>query len=104
MVILAFSGSEAESSAVVVKDWLLTDARMKMREFDDVLVHSGFYDALALVYKDVKAGIEEHKGDREIWVTGHSLGAALAVMAAYQLAHDGIPVTGVLSPGYTIPT
>ena len=46
-------------------------------------VHNGFKKALDEVWKDLVAYIHSiHTPDRTLWVTGHSLGAALATLAA----------------------
>ena len=46
-------------------------------------VHRGFKDALDEVWKDLVAYLRSiHTGNRSLWVTGHSLGAALATLAA----------------------
>ena len=34
-----------------------------------------------------------------VWVTGHSLGAALATLATIRLTNDGIPVNGLYTYG-----
>jgi triacylglycerol lipase len=44
-------------------------------------VHDGFHDALDVVWSDILAEIQRHP-DRPVWFTGHSLGAAVATLAA----------------------
>jgi hypothetical protein len=59
---------------------LLTDIRFAaVTEGDRGLVHVGFRDALDLLWPRLPALLE---GDRPLWFTGHSLGAALATLAA----------------------
>ncbi len=59
-------------------------------------VHTGFYDATSVFMKDAfKKMVELHEKfpDFEIDVTGHSLGASLAVLAANELRLVGMDVT-----------
>lgn len=49
-------------------------------------IHRGFRDALDEVWPDVCACVEELiAGARTLWVTGHSLGGALALLAAVRI-------------------
>jgi len=76
--VLAFRGTE-----VTKPQDILTD--IKASRTGDV--HGGFMTA----YKGVSAEITKSLSDLEavpLYVTGHSLGAALAVVATYSLEHD----------------
>jgi triacylglycerol lipase len=57
------------------------------------MVHSGFWEEANKVYpgilEAVKAG---RKKDEKVYVCGHSLGGAMAVLVAEMLCHDKIPV------------
>lgn len=50
--------------------------------------HSGFTDAYSLVKADVRRYIDESKPDN-VWVTGHSLGGAMAVACGIDLTLNG---------------
>lgn len=84
VIITAFRGTEPK----VVKDWL-TDARARLAAGPKNLgqVHTGFSTALSAVYDQIKNTIinEFQDNGQSLWFTGHSLGAALATLAARQI-------------------
>lgn len=105
-----FRGSENSDSDVnegAIKayyDWILTDFNIfKVRvpgEAKNVRVHRGFWNALAVAYPPLKRQITSHlKGGRKIWVTGFSLGGALATVGSYRLIGEGFPVKGTVAFG-----
>jgi len=51
-------------------------------------VHAGFKHALDLVWKDVAAALATLH--TPLFIAGHSLGAALAILAGERLGHDGV--------------
>jgi predicted lipase len=64
--------------------------------------HAGFVQALDLLWENVMAALyDAHVIDEEktLWVTGHSLGGALALLAANRLDHIGIKVHEVQTFG-----
>lgn len=85
-ITVVFRGSESKY------DWYYDLSIMKRQLWDDVYVHSGFYNQLHTnqVYEElvkiIKELISEHP-DYHIYVTGHSLGAALSTLFGYELAH-----------------
>lgn len=97
--ILAFRGTEK-----ALEDWLTdADARQHAPAWADagegIGIHRGFHDALEHVWDEVITRLAEAK--RPIWITGHSLGGALAVLAASRLARErpALPVAGVYTFG-----
>ena len=54
-------------------------------------VHRGFYAEYDKVIPGIKDALKKHnkKGDKTVWVTGHSLGGAMAVLVAAELQPDG---------------
>jgi hypothetical protein len=112
-VVLAFRGTEAPTSIDGLKDWLLTDAANLLivpegRLGTDLAAagvgarfHQGFVTALADVWEPVWDSVqaERKKEDRPLWVTGHSLGGALALLAAWMLRRKFVGVHQVYTYG-----
>jgi thioesterase domain-containing protein len=62
-------------------------------------VHRGFAGALDSVWSQVLAAAQELGRDRPLFVAGHSLGAALAQLAAMRLASHGLTIAGLYTYG-----
>ena len=77
--ILSFRGTDS------IKDWL-TDAEIEqVNHGEKMKLHKGFFKAYLSVDSKVLNAIETH--DRKpLWIIGHSLGGALASIAAFMLA------------------
>ena len=102
IIILAFRGTEPKK----YRDWI-TDAQVKKVPGPAGKVHKGFKKALMAVWNDhggkpgVRRTIEEFQDNGQtLWVTGHSLGAALATLAVAELRlRDDRPVNGLVTIG-----
>ena len=70
--IVAFAGTDP-----ALGDNIITDARVRLTPKD---THTGFQDACDAAFPKIKPLIQA--GPRPLFFTGHSLGAALAVLAA----------------------
>lgn len=55
---------------------------------ENARVHEGFALATEAVWPEIVAWLASERGDRPVWLTGHSLGAALAHVAAAGLLGD----------------
>jgi len=63
-----------------LRNWL-TDLDCAYTRLGNMRVHRGFYEALESVRTDLEAGIQATHYQR-LWLTGHSLGGALAMLCA----------------------
>ena len=112
-IVVAFRGSERPSSLDGFKDWLLTNARNFLvlpegrigTDFAAAGVgarfHRGFMSALAEVWDPLYAAVDEafKKQQRPIWITGHSLGGAIALLAAWRFHQQFLPVHRICTFG-----
>ena len=70
---------------------LLTDAWARkgpISHGSPVKAHLGFVSALDLVYSDVLKFLKKNSTGKKLYITGHSLGGALASLLGYRLAQD----------------
>jgi hypothetical protein len=105
VVIVAFRGTELASGwSKMIADFIRTDANILLKmvpEFGSgARVHSGFWNAFSAVRNRLITLVLNHRNaSQRIWVTGHSLGGAQAVLAARTFKHHNIPVQGIYTYG-----
>ncbi len=112
-IVVAFRGSEGPTNIDGLKDWLLTNAMNLLivpqgklsTEFLAAGVgakfHQGFVGAITDIWDELYPQLEaEVKAkDRPVWVTGHSLGGALALLGAWLFKRKFISVHQVYTFG-----
>jgi hypothetical protein len=94
VAIVAFRGTVSIGNA-------LTDIETALIHHDIFpgLIHCGFARAVDAVYPTVRMLLTGLDRNMPIWVTGHSLGGALATLVAHRLVNEGLPVRAVYSYG-----
>jgi triacylglycerol lipase len=96
LVVLAFRGTETYN----LRDWM-TDFKIRMVEVWGVgRVHRGFLAAIDHIWDEILSTLAKFRNDNQaLLITGHSLGAALATLAAAKLNMNGLPVDGLYTFG-----
>jgi predicted lipase len=82
-VVVAFRGSQT------LRDWFDTDFDISFKRYHRAMIHKGFYKALKSVYHGILPYLDQQiKIGKAIYITGHSLGGALAAVLAFRLKRD----------------
>jgi triacylglycerol lipase len=102
-LVVAFRGTQPN----VPMDWL-SDARVVHAPWAHRVgkVHKGFYHALEVIWRDGRDVVPKrliNRGNRRVWITGHSLGGALAELCAARASFDpaitAVPIQAVYTFG-----
>jgi triacylglycerol lipase len=112
-IVVAFRGTESPTTIDGLKDWLVTNAANFLilpegrmgTDFAAAGVgarfHQGFINALSDIWGPVfdKVQAERTRNDRPLWLTGHSLGGSLALLAAWLFQRKFVPVHQIYTFG-----
>lgn len=93
IIVVAFRGTES------IKDWM-TDGDIKLIKSRRGRVHRGFAMALNRIWKKLETTVLDLNSEpRPLFVTGHSLGGALATIAVDRFIDNKMDVCGLYTFG-----
>ncbi len=94
-IVIAFRGTEGKER----KDWM-TNLNFDQVEIPDGQVHEGFNKAVNAIWEKLLLTVVKFRTSQQpLFLTGHSLGGALATLATLRLIHAGQSVQGLYTFG-----
>jgi len=94
-IVIAFRGTEADS----LEDWV-NNLDNRAFPYSTGSVHQGFWEALDQVWNPMLEKLQQFQNNNQkIWLTGHSQGGALAMLASRRFLDYGIQTQGVYTYG-----
>lgn len=95
MIIIAFRGTEP----TMLRDWM-TDLKIRRKSGPYGKVHRGFLKGFKFVCPEICSVINKWQTQAQsLWLSGHSLGGALATLAMASLGEEAKPIHGLSTFG-----
>ena len=92
-VLVAFRGTEIDNFPGGLRDFITDLTFHKVSDGHGGKVHKGFLSQLDAIWGNLLAHLRTAGGENlPVWFTGHSLGAALATLAAERAARETLPL------------
>ncbi len=103
MILIVFRGTD-DIIDNRFAEWLGTDFNILKFPSDSIFnfakIHKGFWKSFELIRDDLLATIDSlHPAGKQIWLSGHSLGGAMAILTGFYLEKTGYDVQGIYSFG-----
>src|SRR5260370_968651 len=101
-VVVSLRGTEIDNFRGALTDWLRNFELLPVSDDSGGRVHEGFKRDMKAVWQQLREHLQPllESGTRTLWIAGHSLGAALATLAAERAVRDGrFAVQGVYTYG-----
>lgn len=99
-VIVTFRGSEQFQDFLTDLDIGFTSAGGSFLNYGLELAHNGFWNAVNNLYPDlIKVVKAQAASGKKVYITGHSLGAAMATIFALRAKRDGVAIEKVSTIG-----
>ena len=98
VTVIAFRGTDGGD----VSDWVV-NLNTLSSDTDHGRIHSGFYDAYLAMKPQIGQALKGQK-IQHLWITGHSLGGALALACAYDFLENQQKIDGIITFGQPLVT